>query len=304
MTIINIPNDGIYPELIALVRAVAYSKKILKDDLITACFPPLDKLDFEAKRKEILTRLRGALSRWTALGLFVENDGFVELHENFSRKKKETIDTLTERLPSFCRQLVLQEKHCMPVWSDDGISTDFARGISWLLAQNIYQFSAVFSAVDPLQLEQATEGKNLSLNDVRWNGLRFWARYLGFVTGEGNSFKIDPTVAIREELPAIFGAKKELPANDFIEKLSVSLPVLDFGTCRKDVEANLNPVYWRRPDDQHLSMSLSFALRRLHLNNEIVLTGRADAGTSFRLTGRGYRTWEGFESVMLVGGTK
>ena len=48
-------------------------------------------------------------------------------------------------------------------------------------------------------------------------------------------------------------------------------------------------------------MSLSLALRRLSLDNVIRLEGRADAGSSYSLTGRNYRTWLGFESVRWVG---
>ena len=39
------------------------------------------------------------------------------------------------------------------------------------------------------------------------------------------------------------------------------------------------------------------------LDNVIRLEGKADTGSSYRLTGMNYRTWGGFESVRWVGGT-
>ena len=72
MTIINYTSDGLYPELIVLFKAVAFSNQIEIDDLIDACFPPIDKVDDEARKnkvKEIRGRLRGALSRAAASGM-------------------------------------------------------------------------------------------------------------------------------------------------------------------------------------------------------------------------------------------
>jgi hypothetical protein len=305
MTIINYTSDGLYPELIALFRAVAYSKQIAVGELIDVCFPPIDKEGDEErkkKEKEILGRLRGALSRWTELGLFVENEGKVQLNGPFVASRRETVDMLTDRLPFFCRQLILQEERCTPLWGEGGLTSDFVRGIAWLLAQNIYQFPTTWSDVEPIQNEQASGGNKLSQNDVRWNGLRFWARYLGFATGGSGAFQIDPTVAVRDELPSIFGSEKDLPAKDFLHALASRLPVLDFGSYRKELESNLNEAKWRKPPEGHLSMSLSFALKRLELDNIIKLGGKADTGSSFRLTGRNYRPWSGFEHVYLQGG--
>jgi len=305
MTIINYTSDGLYPELIVLFRAVAYAKQIAVSELINVCFPPIDKTNEEErkkKEKEMLGRLSGSLSRWTELGLFVENEGIVQLNKQFAAKRGETVDMLTERLPSFCRQLILRDEHCIPLWGEGGLASDFARGIAWLLAQNIYQFPTTWNDVEPIQNNQTTGSYKLSQNDVRWNGLRHWARYLGFATGDSGAFQIDPTTAVKGELLSIFGSNKELPAKNFLLALSSRLPVLDFGMYRKEVENALNDANWRKPDEGNLSMSLSLALRRLDLNKTISLVGKADTGSSYRLTGRNYRPWVGFETVVWYGG--
>jgi hypothetical protein len=247
-------------------------------------------------------RLKGALGRWTELGLFVSDGGNLKIHERFNKKKRgESVNDLSARLPDACRTLMLEAHNCLPLWGDSpGTTADFVRGAAWVLAQDIYTLPTSWTAVEQQQNEQTTAGK-ISENDVRWNGLRFWMRYLGFATGDGSNFQADPTAAVKAELPELFGSRTELPAHDFVSGLARRLPVLDFGEYRRMVEDTLKPAKWRRPQSGHLSMSLSLALRRLALDNIIRLEGKADAGASYRLTGRDYRTWHGFESVLWTG---
>lgn len=308
MTIINHTSDGLYPELIVLFRTVAYSKQISVDELIDASIPLIEKATEEErkkKREELLGRMRGALSRWSELGLFVRNEGRVQLSGRYSANRKETLDMLTDRLPSFCRQLILQENYCTPLWGDDALASDFVRGITWLLAQDIYGFPSTWDGNEGVQNvinNQIINSRTVILNGNRWNDLRFWARYLGFATGDSGAFQIDPTVAVKEELPFIFESYKELPARDFLLALGARLPVLDSGNYRKEVENNLNEAIWHKPHEGHLSMSLSLALKRLDLDKTIRLVGKADTGSSYRLTGHNYRTWMGFEAVAWQGG--
>ena len=249
-------------------------------------------------------RMRTVLKRWTDLGLFEMKEENIQIDERFGQKKRgEKIDELIARLPTACRILMFDSPNCLPFWGESqGISADFVRGASWLLAQNIYEFPTVWQKAEPIHNQQFTTDKRIITNDTRFNGLRHWMRYLGFATGDGDAFLIDPTIAIKSELPAIFSAKSDLSANDFITAIATRLPVLDFGHYRQMVESVLNKEYWRPPDNIHLSMSLSLALHRLSLDKVIHLTGKADAGTSFRLTGRKYRSWLGFESVHWIGG--
>jgi hypothetical protein len=300
MTILNNTSDGLHPELIVLFRAVAHLGKVDAEELIRICFPPGVVTD-----TLVLNRLRGALARWTELGLFVETDGHnIQLDGRFVKEKKESLDDFTNKLPSISRHLVLEEKNALPIWTESStaaVAADFVRGITWLLAQNIYGFPTTWSNGGAFDIQNSQGVGDIVQNDTRWTNLRHWARYLGFATGDSGSFQIDPTSAIREELFLIFGGQKELPAKDFLSKLSSQLPVLDGGIYRQAIESNLRTTTWRKPDEGHLSMSLSFALRRLDLNGSIKLMGRADAGSSFRLTGHDYRTWIGFESIIWNG---
>ena len=292
MTIVNYANDGLYPELIVLARAVADMGPIDPEELVKMC-----SVDTPA-------RIRGALSRWSQLGLFESQKDGIVLSKRFAGKKRETSDMLTNRLPGICRELILAQEHCLPLWGAEeaGISADFVRGIAWLLAQDIYQFPTTWNGdgAEAVEQRQITGRKTIIQNDVRWNGLRFWARYLGFATGDNVTFLIDPTGAIGAELAMLFDDRSAISALDFVEKLAQRLPVLDFGAYRKEIEAALNQDSWKPPAPHHLSMSLSFALRRLELAGRISLEQQADAAHALSLTGRSYRTWKRFTHVRLA----
>lgn len=303
----NLESDGLVPQLIVMFRVVANSSKIETEELLRVCFPGVVSNLSDSKR------LRGTLSRWTELGLFTENNGEITLDKQFAKPRGMSIDALTEKLPSFCRLLVMQQQNCLPLFpkggirEEDGVGmcADLIRGLSWTLAQNIFNLPVTFDKqIETLEGMQTISGKYIFVNDTRWNGFRYWARYLGFASGDGNSFQIDPTKAIYETLPSVFRGNNELLAADFLTGLSSILPVLDFGKYRTEVESNLDPTVWRKPTENHLSMSLSFALRRLELNKIIRLQSRSDTGSSIRLTGRDFKTWNGFESVVWLGGKK
>lgn len=299
MTLTNYASDGHYPELIVLFRATAGQSPIPRDELIRLCTATDPK------------HVRATLTTWIGLGLFVEQDAGVTIDPRFARKRSETLDELTDRLPSMCRLLLLDVRHALPLWPEDGAmsdegigaSADFVREMAWTLAQDIYTFPFDASGEDAVALEseQIIPGKFIFRNFTRWPGLCFWARYTGFASGDSRC--IDPTDAIRAELPSIFQGITELPASDFIRELSMRLPVLDFGRYRIEVENALNDSVWRRPPRGHLSTSLSLALRRLHLDGTIVLDAPADAGETFTLSGRNFRSLDSFSKIELRSGT-
>ena len=298
MTILNNTSDGLHPELIVLFRAVAYLGKVEADELMRICLP-------ESVSDTVASnRLRGALLRWTEMGLFIEQGGYFRLEDKVVKGKHESLDDFTNRLPSICRRVVLEEKNILPMWGEStATASDFAKGVTWLLAQNIYGFPSTWVEVEKIANVQLV-GEKILQNDMRWNDLRFWARYFGFATGDSGSFQLDPTSAIKDELPMIFAGRNELPAKEFLHALAERLPVIDFGAVRQMLEVKLNAASWRKPADGHLSLSLSLAMQRLDLSSTIKLTGKADAKSSYRLTGRNYRTWKGFESVIWNGGAK
>lgn len=295
MTITNLASDGLHGQVVALAATAIKHGPIDKNELISVCSVPGD-----------MARLRAALARWLEFGLFMEVVG--EISINLERKRGAPLEAALDALPGVCRRLILQEQHCLPLWGsgDDptekgvGRASDFARGLSWALAQDIYSLPDSANAIEALERSQVTGLRTIFQNHTRWPGLRSWARYLGFATGE-NDFLFDPTAVVRAELPSILGVGERMAASVFLDELSANVPVLDGGTYRKEVEANLRVDTWHQPPAGHLSMSLSMALRRLELDGTIVLETKADAGSVVKLTGRHNRTWTTFTHVRMVG---
>lgn len=298
MTILNQTSDGPYSQLVTVFRALAAYGPLTVEEI-----------------KRICAITTGVLSKWTELGLFEEGvDGALRLAGSFPKKRGESLDALTERLPYVCRRLLMDQSHYAPLWPLEndskptdigaGMTADFIRGLAWILAQDIYTFPSGGSAasVEAIENEQTTAGRFIFVNESRWPGLRAWARFLGFGAGSDAAFLIDPTVAVREELPAIFDQSRRLTADLFVKELVSRLPVFDFGKYRELIEATLDEGRWRRPPDGHLSMSLSLALRRLDLDNTISLVTQSDAGQGFALCGRQYRTWLRFTHIEYQGG--
>jgi hypothetical protein len=295
MTITNLASDGLHGQVVALAATVIKYGPIDKNDLITAC----------AAAGET-ARLRAALARWLEFGLFTEEADKISI--NLERKRGAPLEAALDALPAVCRRLVLQPQHCLPLWGSAenptekgvGRASDFARGLAWALAQDIYQLPDSGNAIEILERAQVTGARAIFQNHNRWPGLRSWARYLGFATGE-NDFLFDPTEAVRGELPSMMGAGETMAATVFLEALSANVPVLDGGVYRQEVEANLRTDTWHQPPVGHLSMSLSMALRRLELDGTIFLETKADAGSVVKLTGRDHRAWTTFTHVRRAG---
>jgi hypothetical protein len=289
MTILNHASDGLYPEMIVLARAAALAGSMAPEELVGLC------------ATDSPVRLRAALSRWTSLGLF-HNDGTkVDVAAAFARKRGESIDDWTSRLPHLCRTLALSPLNCLPLWgTSEGITADLGRGLAWLLCQDIFSLPRTWDAVEVLTSTQV-RGATLIQNDTRWNGLRFWARYFGFASGGSRSFFVDPTDAVKAVAATFLPEGDSLDAFTFVDELAQRLPVLDGGAYRGEVERQMDGSNWRKPLEGHLSMALSFAIRRLRLDGSLVLEARSDAQRGFTLTCKDYVSGEVFTHVRARG---
>lgn len=288
MTILNTASDGFFNVLIVLQRTVARDGSLERDQLLGRCKTAPDADD---------QRLRQTLLRWTQLGLFEEQDNKITLAAG---------DRDPERLPTRCRELLFRADNNQNFWDSEGTrAADFTRALAFVLAQDIYtadfETHASVQALEQGQIRDA--GRRILQNDVRWNGLRFWGDYLGFFWVDHRRWP-DPTAAVREELPAVFGTARELPAAGFLDRLVGRLPVLDGGRWRVEVEQALDPATWQRPaQDKLLSTSLSRALWRLaQPGGSIRLESRADAIEGRILQGAAGRHWRTFTHVLPTAG--
>jgi hypothetical protein len=139
------------------------------------------------------------------------------------------------------------------------------------------------------------------VNDTRWAGFAAWAPFLGFGwSAVSRPLVVDPTQAIRHQLPQVFGEETELTQRQFFDRLADRLPVLDGGTYRLEVEAKFLAGRWERPAEGVLSESLSAALERLSAAGILELEDRADAERK-TLTGPAGRQTRTFSHVVLRG---
>jgi hypothetical protein len=291
MTILNIANDGYYSNFVAICRTVASAPSMPRDKLQELC----------GAGAESDLRTRQTLNRWIELGLLRDEDGMVGFADQ--ALKNHTLPEITTALPAVVRRVVFTEENNDRFWeSDKSRCADLVRGLSWLLAQDVYTVdTSSHSKASELERRQvADSSRRIVQNDVRWNGLRTWAVYLGFAWN-GHSLIIDPTAAIRQDLPRIFEEQKELPATEFIDRLAGILPVLDFGRYRKEVEGSLDPSHWQRPSrPEMLSSALSRALWRLHLDNRLFVESRSDAVDGYTLQRQAGQEWTRFTHLRLL----
>lgn len=301
MTILNRQNDGLYSILLTLTRTVVLNPNISRDKLIDLCLP-------HNKDNDSRGRARGTLNRWIDLGLFSESGKDKQIQLNQAHIQGQSVEQFMERLPDIGRTLALARGE--PLWPDGdknteegtGLTADLCRGLAWCLAQDIYTLPSTWTEINNMVGQQIQPDYFIFMNDTRWAGLRSWARFLDFATGDGDrSFFLDPTVAVRSGLQQVITGNEPLLGQDCISGLAQYLPVLDGGSYRQQVEQIMRPEQRNRLDPGHLSTALSFALRRLQKQGIIELITMADAGTRLTLIGEGQREWHTFTHIRLVG---
>lgn len=287
MTILNIASDGLHNVLIVLHRTVSTYGPMSKEKLFSLCRPESEG-DFE--------KIRQTLLRWTQFGLFHESeDGDISLLKE---------DRDIRQLTATCRRITFSPENNENFWDKENSKcADFTRALSFFLAQNIYQSNfRSHSQVEGLEEQYIPDRQHRILqNDTRWNGFLHWASFLGFLWEDGRRWP-DPTVAIREELPNVISSRTEIEAEAFIKRLAESLPVLDGGKYRLELESKLDSSKWQAPAKAtQLSTSLSRALWRLSRpGGPIRLVDKSDPKNAFTLQGSAQRDWVRFSHVVAA----
>lgn len=149
--------------------------------------------------------------RWTELGLFEALGGQTVIAEPYRTRLGKDVAKAEARLPSVAREIVLSPNNNLRFWdADENKSADLTRGLSWMLAQDVYTLETSSHAkIQELETRQISDlSRRMMQNDTRWNGLKAWMIYLGF--GRGDAFMVDPTVALRDAIPDIFASEGRL----------------------------------------------------------------------------------------------
>jgi hypothetical protein len=279
MTVLNLQSDGIFNVLIVVMRTLVQFGPKTKDSLLKLCGAETGKIE--------PGRLSNVLNRWEQLGLFSSEGGAIQIREPYNSQFGATPDLAEARLPSIARRVALLPENNDRFWEqEESRAADLTRGLSWLLAQDIYEIdTGRHDSISRLENEQLIDESQCILrNDTRWNGLQAWMIYLGFARG-GAQLSPDPTAAVKDALSDVFDDEETMTATEFVERLAAVLPVLDGGAYRVKLEEALDPASWRRPADGHLSTSLSRSLKRLAAEGVIAMEARHDFEEGWMLTG-------------------
>ena len=291
MSVLNQTTDGQFNVLIVLIRAAIRFGPRDRSELLALCGAEAPRVD--------ASRLRGTLLRWTELGLFEVQEDRVTLREPYQSRLGKDAGKAEAKLPAAAREIVLAAENNQRFWEAEGNkSADLTRGLSWMLAQDVYSLeTSSHGRIQELETTQIPDlSRRILQNDTRWTGLKAWMIYLGFGRGEA-AFTVDPTVAVRDSLPAIFPDAKPMPARHFLDRVAEIIPVLDQGIYRLMVEETLNSAAWSPPENNVVSSSLSRAIERLVHAGELAMEQRADAQDGLQLTGVNGRVWRSFTHI-------
>lgn len=278
MSLLNLTVDGLPNVLVVLYSTVALARSPLTTQEVLDAVAPAGVVSDPRMA-------RVTMHRWTELGMFrVDAADHVTLTQAPETEMKNDVD-IVRAIRIAARQCALSEANNPELWARESArAADLTRSLAWLLAQDVYRMR--FSDAQSLELRQvANDDLRLMQNDTRKNGLQFWGNFLGFVRQPGGG-DVDPTLAVRETLPACIAAGEEMPAAEFVERLARRLPVLDGGVYRVAVESQLERDALSPLQPGQLSTSLSRAMFSLMIDQTLQFENRADVGRSIVFTGR------------------
>ncbi len=253
-----------------------------KKELVERCMPGVEN----DSNERILGTINAFNDVLNGAGLFQESkerDSTISFAEEYEDVSGWSDWERLEKFPEILRSVIFKNTAKKDFMSSNSGTNDINRVFAWLLAQNVYTASLSNAPLFDLEKNQIRESEKRVLDDntARTPNMREWGVFLGFIGQSDDGEIIDPTGAIRDSIPNIFGEENELEATEFIDLLKNRLPVLDGGKYRKIVEKSLDPAVWEKPKDGFLSTSLSRALWRLDKDPsaKFVLDDRSDAGS-------------------------
>ncbi|WP_025122242.1 MULTISPECIES: protein DpdG [unclassified Serratia (in: enterobacteria)] len=154
-----------------------------------------------------------------------------------------------------------------------------------LLALDVYQNAEISSGSLEVLVSKFMTDFRINSNEVAVvPGYLSWLGYAQQITR--SSYAIDPTDAIREELPFLMHPGEQLSIDEALQRLNRVLPVLDGGSYRQQVEERISLHGWQPLSANRFSTSLSRALLRLQLSGIINMKAESDASGAMQLIGR------------------
>ena len=212
------------------------------------------------------------------LGLFTSDQEMVSLAGDLPRNLAREASTDDIAFRRLVRQRAFAAENVDSELGSRRGSSDFAQLAAWLTHAGIDQvpmdatgFERVLSTSFSAHLG-TDSGPWPIINKEHWTVFVRWFQFLGLGWNAGTGLVADARVALRDELPAIFGKDRTLPVGEFVERSGVHLPHLDTGTYAGLVGKSLPGI-----DLQSLSMPLALAIEGLKADNQLEVRKAADA---------------------------
>lgn len=127
------------------------------------------------------------------------------------------------------------------------------------------------------------------LNDSEKSYFLEYCHFLGFLDladskGKSIEYVVDPTMVVKSALNDVFLENDQLSIKEFINQLSVVLPVLDGGEYKKGVENYLEQNSGMNFDSKNISEALSHSIERLNRMSLIRCKALSDDVDALNLT--------------------
>lgn len=281
MSILNLPSDGLPSVLLVLYRTVCLLGPQKREALINLVSPPeLGKDRRQAQQ---------TLNRWLDLCFFQEQDGEISLPDEYKPLKKDDY-SLLETLKKQARRRLFSVENNANILESAEKSADFTFAISWILAQDVYNFPG--GSHKDMELIESAQlgGPRAFTNDTRWGGFKNWAIFLDFGWNSvGGNLTLDPGRVVAVECDGIFGKEKQLRIDRFINRCSELLPIIDNGVYRKQVEREIREEAIHRVLPHQVSPSLSRALLYLEQSGRLKLESRDDSKVKLEFLGSNFK---------------
>lgn len=282
MSIINNAHGGSqYAVLAAFYQVLNASPKktLLREKLMALCAPgTLQTGEAQNARGKAPLELKA----WLELGLLTEvnidDTTQISLNERYFINKNSS-------LRQAVRRCLLDQENNSDLSSRNERAVDLTLLAALMLALDVYQNAEISSGNLELLVNKFMPDFRINSNEVAIvPGYLSWLGFAQQITRD--RYTIDPTDAIREELPFLMRVGEQLPIGEVMYRLNQVLPVLDGGSYRKHVEKRISSHGWQPLNPDRLSTSFSRALLRLQLSAMINIKSESDARDAMHLTGR------------------
>ncbi|EHG8284438.1 hypothetical protein J5259_004616 [Klebsiella oxytoca] len=296
MSIINNDRGGSqYAVLVAFYQVLKDSLKstLPREKLMALCAPETLQTGLAPSARSKASK---ELTAWLDLGLLSEEKvgetTQISLNASYFCNKKIPLRQSVRRCllsPENNRDLSLRDERAV----------DLTLLSAMMLALDVYNNAEINSSNLETLVNQFLPDFRINGNEVAIvPGYLSWLGYAQQISRD--SYTIDPTDAIREELPFLMRVGESLSIGEVLQRLSQALPVLDGGIYRQQVEERISRYGWQSLGGDRLSTSLSRALVRLQFSGIINMKAESDASGAMQITGRKGRVIRAVTHLTLI----